>query len=106
MIRITQISEGSKRHLIVEGTLSDKWVDALETAWLEAQPRPAGEPISIDLSGVTYVDDKGRELLTRMIRGGAALLAAGLLARAVIEEITKDIKDRPTKKKQKNRKEE
>ena len=37
MIRISQIGKGSTWHLFVEGTLSDGWVDALETSWLEAQ---------------------------------------------------------------------
>lgn len=87
MIRISQIHEGSKLHLFVEGTLSDGWVDALETSWLEAQPQLNGEPLRIDLSDITYVDDRGRELLARMIQSGAKLSATGIMTRAVVEEI-------------------
>jgi hypothetical protein len=81
VIRISRIHEGSKHCLLVEGTLSGDWVDVLEKSWLEAPHAP------IDLSGVTYVDDKGRELLARMIQDGAELRATGIMTRAVIEEL-------------------
>jgi ABC-type transporter Mla MlaB component len=88
LIRISQIRNGSRSHLLVEGKLSNGWVDVLETSWLEQQSRLNGEPVRIDLSGVTYVDPKGRALLARMIRSGTELQATGLMLRAVIEEIT------------------
>jgi hypothetical protein len=90
MIRISQIGTGSKPHLLVEGTLSDGWVDALETSWLEA--RANGKSLCVDLSGVTYIDDKGRDLLARIIRGGAELHTPGIMTREVVEEITKELK--------------
>ena len=91
MIRISEIGEGSQSHLFVEGTLSDGWVAALETSWLEAQRQLNGAPVRIDLAGVTYVDDKGRDLLVRMIQSGAELRATGIMTRAVVEEITKKV---------------
>jgi ABC-type transporter Mla MlaB component len=88
VIRISETREGSKHRLLVEGTLSGDWVEVLEKSWLEAQTSHNGEPMRIDLSGVTWIDDKGRELLARMIRDGAELRATGVMTRAVIEEIT------------------
>ena len=88
MIRISETREGSKRRLLAEGTLSGDWVDVLEKCWLEAQTPPNGKPMRIDLSEVTYVDNKGRELLARMIRDGVELRTTGVMTRAVIEEIT------------------
>ena len=90
MIRISQIGKGSKPHLLVEGTLSDGWVEALETSWIEAQSK--GKSMCIDLSGVTYIDEKGRELLARIIRGGAEIRTPGIMTREVVEEITKELK--------------
>lgn len=87
MIRINKIHEGSKLHLFVEGALSDGWVEALETSWLEARSQLNGEPLRIDLSDISYVDDRGRELLARMIQSGAKLRATGIMTRAVVEEI-------------------
>jgi anti-anti-sigma regulatory factor len=91
VIRVSQIREGPKQLLLVEGTLSGDWVDVLENCWLEAPHAPNGEPMRIDLSGITYVDDKGRELLARMIQDGTELLATGVMTTAVIEEITEKI---------------
>ena len=91
MIRISQIHEGSKQRLLIEGTLSGDWVDVLEECWLGTPHVPDGEPMRIDLSGVTYVDDRGRELLARMAQDGAELRATGVMTRAVIEEITEKI---------------
>ena len=91
MIRISQIGNGSMWHLLVEGTLSDGWVDALETTWLEAQSQRNGTPVCIDLAGVTYIDDKGRDLLVRMIRSGAELRAQGIMTRTVVEEIRRNL---------------
>jgi len=88
MIRVSQIHEDEQQRLLVEGMLSGEWVDVLEGCWLEAPRTPDGAPLRIDLSGVTYVDDKGRELLARLIRDGAELLARGVMTRALIEEIT------------------
>jgi len=91
VIRISQIGNGSMWHLLVEGTLSDGWVDALETTWLEAQSQRNGTPVCIDLAGVTYIDDKGRDLLVRMIRSGAELRAQGIMTRTVVEEIRRNL---------------
>lgn len=87
MIRITQNREHSGLRILVEGTLSGDWVEELEKCWLSAKQSSNGEPMNVDLSGVSYIDDKGRALLARMFRGGAALRATGVMTRGIIEEI-------------------
>jgi anti-anti-sigma regulatory factor len=42
----------------------------------------------VDLSGVSFVDDKGRQLLAQMFQDGVELRAAGVMTRGIIEEIT------------------
>ena len=91
MIRISEIRKGSARRLLVEGTLADDWVEVLEKSWLEAQASRNGEPMRVDLSGVTWIDDKGRKLLKRMLQDGAELRATGIMTRAVIEELIEEI---------------
>jgi hypothetical protein len=76
---------------LVEGTLAGDWVEVLEKSWLEAQTSRNGEPIRIDLSGVTWIDDKGRELLKRILQDGAELRAKGIMTRSVVEEIIEEI---------------
>jgi hypothetical protein len=91
VIRISEIRKGPKRRLLVEGTLAGDWVEVLEKSWLEAQTSRNGEPMRIDLSGATWIDDKGRELLRRMLQDGAELQATGVMTRAVIEELIEEI---------------
>jgi hypothetical protein len=91
MIRISQIQEDSRSHLLVEGTLSGDWVEVLEKSWMEAQTSRNGESMRIDLSGVTWIDDKGRELLKRMLEDGEELRATGIMTSAVIEELIEEI---------------
>jgi hypothetical protein len=43
----------------------------------------------VDLTAVTFVDEKGKALLTRMWEGGAEFRVAGCLTRCLVEEITK-----------------
>jgi anti-anti-sigma regulatory factor len=92
VIRISQIHEGEQQGLLVEGKLSGDRVDVLEKCWLEAQASPNGVPVRIDLSGVTYIDDKGRELLARLMQDGAEVQATGVMTRAVIEEIAEALR--------------
>ena len=91
VIRISEIRKGSKQRLLVEGTLAGDSVEVLEKSWLEAQTSRNGEPIRIDLSGVTWIDDKGRELLKRILQEGAELRAKGIMTRSVVEELIEEI---------------
>lgn len=91
MIRISEIRKGSARRLLVEGTIAGHWVEVLEKSWLEAQASRNGEPMCIDLSGVTWIDDKGRELLKRILQDGAEPRATGIMTKSVIQEVIDEI---------------
>lgn len=90
MIRINRISERPTLRLIVEGTLSGEWVDELEKCWLDAKSALSDGQIRVDLSGVSYIDDKGRRLLKRMFCDGTELQATGVMTKGIIEEIAAD----------------
>ena len=83
--------------MLVEGRLSDRSVETLEASWVHAKAQLNGKPVCIDLSGVTFIDDKGRELLARIIRSGAELRTAGIMTRTVVEEIINEVEDKRTK---------
>jgi len=87
VIRINRIRERSTLRLLVEGTLSGPWVHELEKCWLDLNAVAGSEQIRVDLSGVGYIDEKGRELLKRMFADGAELSATGVMTRGIIEEI-------------------
>jgi len=88
VIRINLIREHSVLLLMVEGTLSAGWVYELEKCWLEIRPVTNGGQLKVDLSGVSYIDEQGRQLLKRMFNEGAELRATGVMTRGIIDEIT------------------
>jgi len=74
--------------LILEGKLAGPWVEELHSYWRQIfgnQQRCT----MIDLTGVTFIDANGKELLTRLWQQGAELHAVGCLTRCTVEEITK-----------------
>jgi anti-anti-sigma regulatory factor len=89
MMRAQVNASGDQVTLKVCGRLAESWVPELETCWHAARiDHPEGK-ILVDLKHVTFIDDKGRSLLERMHREGATFAAAGLMTRAIIDNITR-----------------
>jgi len=70
--------------LQVCGRLAEGWVQELEDFWRAGKK----DHISVDLRGVTFIDESGARLLRRMYRDGATFLAGGVLVREVVNQIT------------------
>ena len=90
MLKITQHRDPASEaaSLILEGRLAGPWVDELDTCWRQLAADSSGG-FMVDLTGVTFVDAKGKALLIRMWEGGAEFRAAGCLTRCLVEEIAK-----------------
>ena len=90
MLKITQQRGPASESvsLILEGRLGGLWVDELETCWRQLAMNSSGGSM-VDVTGVTFVDAKGKALLIRIWEGGAEFRAAGCLTRCLVEEITK-----------------
>lgn len=87
MFKITTCHEDRTTTLRLEGRLVGPWVAELERCWYAAPGSP-GCGVIVDLTDVTFIDDEGKGLLTRMWQGGAVLQAAGCLTRGIVEDIT------------------
>ena len=86
VLRIT-IQVGSDVVLLkLEGRITGPWVEELRKAWLAAANMADGQPISMDLGAVSFVDATGRDLILRMQREGVALKGASSFLRQVLEE--------------------
>ena len=90
MIRIDQVRSGATVILNVEGTISGAWARELERYWIESRKLTGNLRVDVDLSGVTFIDDDGRLVLKRMLDGGAILRSAGVMNRAIIEELARE----------------
>ncbi len=88
MLRITVEKQENATTLALEGRLAGSWVAELEQSWSAAKAAAAGASIRVHLRAVSYVDAPGKELLARMHREGAELVAVGCMTRAIVAEIT------------------
>ena len=87
MLRITTCRDSGVTRFVVEGKLAGACVAELEKCWSAAAPVESERSILVDLTGVTFVDASGKELLTRMHEQGIEFLASGLMTRSLVEEI-------------------
>ena len=87
MLRITADDRARVLTFRLEGRLEGPWVRELEQCWrdmLEAVNKPT---ISVDLTGVTYIDAAGKAQLADMHEHGAQFIADDCMTKAVVEEI-------------------
>jgi hypothetical protein len=87
VLRITTRHNSGATCFIVEGKLVGACVEELEKCWRAAASAESEGPISVDLTSVYFIDEFGKQLLTRMYEQGTTFLAAGLMAKFLIEEI-------------------
>jgi outer membrane protein len=87
MLRITTEHKRGKTILSVEGRLAGQWVAALEQCWRELFASTPKQKFSINLCGVSFIDNAGKILLKEMHGLGAELSAEGCLNQAIITEI-------------------
>jgi ABC-type transporter Mla MlaB component len=71
--------------LKLEGKLGGPWVDELQNCWKDIAAGADGKAIKIELRGVSYVDYRGRNLLLRMVREGAALVECSDFIRQILD---------------------
>ena len=86
MLKITPHKTGDATTLLLEGRLAGPWVDELERVWRDNRESITGSLV-VDLTGVTFIEQEGKGLLSRMWLEGAELLAAGCCSRSILEDI-------------------
>lgn len=87
MLRITSDTRIDSKRLILAGRLVRPWVNEVERSWdtlKQSEPRL----LVVDLKGITFIDEDGKALISRMWKEGAQLVVTGSSVRAFIEDIT------------------
>ncbi|HKT46585.1 MAG TPA: TolC family protein [Candidatus Acidoferrales bacterium] len=87
MFRISSEKKRGKTILTVEGRLAGPSVGTLEQCWRELKAGSPDEKFSVNLCGVSYIDDAGKILLKEVHREGGHLVAEGCLNQAIVREI-------------------
>jgi hypothetical protein len=88
MLRITVHNGDGATRFILEGKLMGAWALELESCWRQQSLTTGAPRILVELTDVIFVDDDGRALLKRMAASGAELVAADVVMKAMVEEIT------------------
>ncbi len=93
MLRITVVEEPDFTRFRLEGKLTGDWVKEFERCWICAKHMGPEAKFRIDLSGVSFVDEKGKALLESTVSEGAELVADGpmmtALAHSIVENVTR-----------------
>jgi anti-anti-sigma regulatory factor len=71
--------------LVLEGRLAGVWVQVLEDSWREVANNDRA--VTVMVSAVTFVDEKGKALLADMHQHGCELVAEGCMNTAIVEDI-------------------
>jgi hypothetical protein len=87
MLRITVRSVSEGTYYVIEGRLGGAGVDELETCWQAGISNEPYTPVLVDLTKATCIDNRGKQLLTRMHEKGAKLVGTGLMTKCIIHEI-------------------
>jgi hypothetical protein len=90
MLKITTLVNAKSTVLRLEGRLAGPWVQELGLCWDSTVGMTTNHPLSVDLSAVTYVDSDGKDLLKKIHRQGATLVASGCLTSCIVNEIVHD----------------
>ena len=89
MFKISIVDTRTQRKLVVEGKLSEPWVDELRTTWTNASRDLEGRKVVIDLSSLTLISREGEEAIFDLMQQGAKFSCAGILTRHVLKGLAR-----------------
>ena len=96
MFKISIIDTPSQRKLVVEGKLSEPWVDELRTTWRNAGRDLDARKLVIDLSSLTVISRAGEDAIFDLMKQGAKFSCAGILTRHVLKGLARRCRCTPS----------
>jgi ABC-type transporter Mla MlaB component len=87
MLRITIAETATEQRWTLEGRLVQPWVGELRTCWKNRHRPQNGRTCTVDLSGVTFIDNNGLRFLRSMSKEGTQFIATGIYTKHVLEHL-------------------
>jgi anti-anti-sigma regulatory factor len=95
MFKISIVDTPSRRTLVVEGRLSQPWVDELRSTWTDASRNLDARKLVIDLSSLTVISREGEDAIFDLMKQGAKFSCAGILTRHVLKGLARKCRCEP-----------
>ena len=95
MFKISIVDTPSQRRLVVEGRLSEPWVDELRSTWRSASRDLKKRKLLIDLSSLTVISREGEDAIFDLMKQGAKFSCAGILTRHVLKGLARKCRCEP-----------
>ena len=96
MLKIIRHTNGARTIIEAVGPLRGAAVRQMEQCWQEIRRNAPYEPVGLVITQVPSVDDRGRDLLSRMYQWGVEFVAVGTETAAIVEEIKQAGRVQPT----------
>ena len=87
LLRITIAETATEQRWTLEGRLVEPWVGELKTCWKNRHRSQNGRTCTVDLRGVTFMDNSGLRLLRAMSKEGTQFIATGIYTKHVLEQL-------------------
>jgi anti-anti-sigma regulatory factor len=78
MLKISIVETASEQTIVLEGSLTERYIPEMEAVWERACSVEPGRRTIVDLRNATFIDQKCEEVLLRMKRDGALFIACGI----------------------------
>ncbi len=90
MFKISIVDTRCQRKLVVEGKLSQPWVDELHATWRNASRDLDGRKLVIDVSSLTVISREGEDAIFDLMKQGAKFSCVGILTRHVLKRLARE----------------
>ncbi len=97
MLRITKVETTTEQRWILDGQLTGPWVAELRLTWENARSTCQGRRCVVDLSDVTFIDERGERILRAMRHQGVQFIARGVDTKQLLEDLGNN-RQRPLRK--------
>lgn len=97
MFKISTVDTRTQRKLVVEGKLTEPWLDELGTTWRNASRDLDGRKLVIDLSSLTLLSREGEDAIFDLMQQGAKFSCAGILTRHVLKGLARRCQCTPSR---------
>jgi hypothetical protein len=95
VFKISIIDNRSQRRLVVEGRLTEPWVDELRATWKNANRDLDGRRLVIDVGSLTVISREGEDAIFDLMKEGAKFSRGDVLTRHVLKRLARRCRHQP-----------